>query len=168
MFPVYTTKITKKMLQEKTIEISGNIWQISMDTNACHWRIYGPKISFFNFLAKPYVGALYPAVEGQRPLTENPWILVAPLPLSTVTQRWGMLLIVQFISDLLGLLGIEKRRKLVPSSLSDEQKQAIVDKHNQYRSEEPASNMKYMVCTGLGSLPLTWNTWYAPVWGAHV
>ena len=66
-----------------------------------------------------------------------------------------MLLIVQFISDLLGLLGIEKRRKLVPSSLSDEEKQAIVDKHNQYQSEEPASNMKYMVCTGLRSLSLT-------------
>ena len=77
-----------------------------------------------------------------------------------------MLLIVQFISDLLGLLGIEKRRKLVPSSLSDEEKQAIVDKHNQYRSEEPASNMKYMVCTGLRSLSLTWNTWYVPVWVA--
>ena len=61
-----------------------------------------------------------------------------------------------FISDLLDLLGIEKRHnELVPSSLSQEQKQAIVDKHNLYRSEEQASNMKYMVCTGLRRIPLS-------------
>ena len=51
---------------------------------------------------------------------------------------------ITLFSDIFDLL-LTKREQLPPNRLTRDERIAVVDRHNDLRSLEPASNMKYMV-----------------------